>query len=305
VNVYSNLSGIDFQLQPTTYELFGTVVAGLTSAPISGAVLQLGTAAPFVTTNGTGRFAAPLENGTYLVTIGAPTADNDTNVTLSVSINGADVERNFSLYPPSTEIEGLVVNSQTGLPVPNATVAVTGVTISGVAWSRTYSASALGTLDVPLYQGTYSLNATAGGYLSLRQNLTARSSIQPVVFALVPPSTNASRGAGGSFPTADLDLALVGAAIALGLVLAILLARRSRTGIDARLGPEKFSKVLSGESVSTGMRPAVRLRCPTCQTEFDSPSGPAADRIPVNRGEDLSFAAICPACGTAVEYSAN
>ncbi|MCI4324004.1 MAG: carboxypeptidase regulatory-like domain-containing protein [Thermoplasmata archaeon] len=302
ITVDANLTGVDFELHPTAYDLYGTVVEGLTSAPVRGATLQLGTDAPFATTNSSGQFDAPFGNGTYLVTILPPAAINDSSVTLSISINGASVERNVSLYPPLTTVEGLVVNSQTGLPVANATVAVTGVTISGVNWSRTYPASALGSLDLSLYQGRYSLNASAGGYLSLQQNLTASGAIQPVVFALSVASPVTGHGSSPNSPDGFLELLLVAMGIVAGLGVAAILIRRSRTGVDAELGPEIFSKVLNGASTSNVDRSQVQLRCASCGTDFDAPSGPPADRRPAALVEELSYAAVCPSCGKDVEY---
>ena len=133
--------------------LTGAVTDAGTGVPIAGASVQAGVFSTI--TNGSGVYTITLPTGTYNVTASRfgyfPQTAN------GVVINdGATVTQNFSLVAaPSFTVSGHV-RSQSGIPIPNATVTIAGTPIAPAVTDANgfYSFS-----SVP--QGTYSMTAAA------------------------------------------------------------------------------------------------------------------------------------------------
>ncbi|MCI4323763.1 MAG: hypothetical protein L3K03_07075 [Thermoplasmata archaeon] len=231
VTVHSNRSGINFILYPSAFTLTGTIRDGLTNDVLSGAKLELSsTGATIATTDADGQYQARLANGTYEVTVVDSGTANYQPLSVIVSINGGDVQRDMALYPPSTEIDGLVVDSGSGLPVAFATVTIGGTTSTGIPWSTMRQSSSVGTVEVQLYSGTYTVQVNATGYSGVHESLVPQGTVQQVVVSL-PPMTNGSSGPTGGASSGGSSNFLYGTAAALGAVVILtmgVLAWRAR-----------------------------------------------------------------------------
>ncbi|MCI4324050.1 MAG: carboxypeptidase-like regulatory domain-containing protein [Thermoplasmata archaeon] len=199
IKVHADVSGIDFGLTPTEFTLSGSVLDGLTALPVSGLSLENSTGI-VATTDSNGQYSVLLANGTYTFTLVSNGVVQYATSSFTVVMNGGPVQRDLQVFPPQTTIDGLVVDSASGLPVANATFEIIGQTSSGIPWSATYSSTELGTVSVPLYQGTYTISATAIGYQNGSKTLSPTGSTQQVVLSLnqvpttpvVPASTGSS-----------------------------------------------------------------------------------------------------------------
>ncbi len=202
ITVHADLSGIEFALPQTVYTVSGLISDGLTGAPISQARIVVG-GTQLASSGPTGSYSVALPNGTYTITVSPPvTASNAGGygtVNISVGISGAAVTRNILLYPGSTEISGLVVDSLTGAPIANASVVISGATEDGLPVSEgTLFTTAQGTFSARVYFGTYRINVSAAGYLPNFSPVVAKSSaILPATLALTPVSATATSGSGG------------------------------------------------------------------------------------------------------------
>src|SRR5437773_3510371 len=131
--------------------LTGTVTDAGTSAPIAGASVQAGAFSTI--TDGSGVYTITLPTGTYNVTASRFGYSPQTVNGLVIN-DGATVTQHFSLVAvPSFTVSGHV-RSQSGTPLPNATVTIAGTPIAPAVTDSNgfYSFS-----SVP--QGTYSMTA--------------------------------------------------------------------------------------------------------------------------------------------------
>ncbi|MCI4322736.1 MAG: carboxypeptidase-like regulatory domain-containing protein [Thermoplasmata archaeon] len=233
VTAHADVTGVDFLLAPTAYTFSGLVTDGLTGSVVSGADIEteyVGVSSVIATSDADGLFSAVLSNGSYSIVLQPPGTGGYVPQTFPLSINGANVSRNLSLYPPQTVVDGLVVDASTGLPVIHASIMIVGTTVTGIPWNETYSASSLGTVSASVYSGTYTIEASASGYASASQSVAPRGSSQQVVFSLNVEPTNATTTPAGSGSSWNPTLA-IGAVVAVGalaLVAVALITRRQR-----------------------------------------------------------------------------
>ncbi|MCI4324061.1 MAG: carboxypeptidase regulatory-like domain-containing protein, partial [Thermoplasmata archaeon] len=185
--VHENLTGVDFSLYPSAFSVTGTVRDGLTGGVLEGAELKLTlTGGELATTDANGEFTALLSNGTYSVTVELGGGAVYEPLSFVLTINGANLQRNVSLFPPWTNLYGLIVSARSGLPVANATVIITGVTSTGLPWSTTLQTSALGTLGIVVYSGSYVVQANATGFVGATQQFAPVGSSQQITLLLTP-----------------------------------------------------------------------------------------------------------------------
>ncbi|HEY6238912.1 MAG TPA: carboxypeptidase regulatory-like domain-containing protein, partial [Thermoplasmata archaeon] len=199
--VHSNLTGVDFALATMTYRVNGTIRDALTGSMLPGIqIVQSG--AVLGSTGSGGDYALLLANGTFplLAQSTSLTGTDYAPLSFSVNVNGAPLRRDLNLYPASIAVTGEVVDAQTGLPIPGATVAAFGPGPTGLA--ATDVASATGAFRLNLGPGDYVINVSAPGF-------------EPVSLALPVPN-----GTG----TLVIPLVRISAGAALNLVLPILIA---------------------------------------------------------------------------------
>ncbi|MCI4322571.1 MAG: carboxypeptidase regulatory-like domain-containing protein, partial [Thermoplasmata archaeon] len=231
VEVHQDVGGIDFGLNPSEFRLSGSVQDGLTGLAVSGISLE-NASGVVATTDADGVFSLLLANGSYTFTVEAPGDRSYAATTFSLDVNGGPLERNLELFPPKTTVDGLVVDSASGLPVANATFQIVGQTSSGVPWSSTFASTELGTVSIPLYQGTYTISATAIGYQTASRTVTPAGSSQEVVLSLKQvPSTVLPAATSGSSMGDWLAYAAVAgaAALLLGGVFVYTARKRPKT----------------------------------------------------------------------------
>ncbi|MCI4323132.1 MAG: carboxypeptidase regulatory-like domain-containing protein [Thermoplasmata archaeon] len=219
VAVHDNVTGIDFSLYPSAFTLSGEVRDGLTNDVLDGVELQLTlTQSALASTDADGHYAVLLSNGTYAVTVLSPEGAVYEPLAFVVTINGANVQRNVTLFPPSTSIDALTVDASSGLPVANATVTFGGTTSTGIPWTTTLHSTPLGTISLTIYAGTYVVQVNASGFTGLNQDLVPHGASQQIILTLTPtaptlPATTSTP----SPPAGDAEWAY-GAAIAIAAI---------------------------------------------------------------------------------------
>jgi hypothetical protein len=134
--------------------------------PIPGAMATYSgsSAGSFPATTSLGTTSAILVNGTYQVTV---SASGFVNASTIIVINGSGANVTFTLSPPPALLTGIVENELTSAPVPNASVAYSGVGRSGVN-----ETDGLGKFALLLPPGTYALELDAVGYLLQNVSVT-------------------------------------------------------------------------------------------------------------------------------------
>ncbi|HEV2316334.1 MAG TPA: carboxypeptidase regulatory-like domain-containing protein [Thermoplasmata archaeon] len=234
--VHANLTGEDFVLPQALYTLSGTTRDGLTGDLVPNVeIYSLGTLV--ATSDAYGTYSLALGNGSYTFTTLASGAFRAiyASATFSVSIQGASRVRNLQLFPVAAQVYGLVVNSQTGAPIPNATVVIVGSTQDSYPTSATYRTGPLGTFVAPIYVGAYSLNASAGGYSSTSTTLKPTTNATMPVTLSLTPVTAGGLGNGSGVGLAPI-LVVVGVA-GLGVAVFVGLGRLRTAGSGSARGP--------------------------------------------------------------------
>jgi hypothetical protein len=221
VEVTGPLTGIDFSLPVTTFAVSGVITDGLTNRTLGGvAILENGITLGVSSSDGA--YSVPLANGShYLVAQGpSPYAP----LAFIAVVSGHAQSYPLALFPPSSNVNGLVVNSLTGGPLAGAAVSLNGTTADGTSWTMSVTSDADGRFVLLAYPGAYTAIARMGGFSPTQAALlvNATSSAIPLTLALQPATL------GSAAPSSSLLWAIVGAVVAVGIVVVVLfLARRS------------------------------------------------------------------------------
>ncbi len=233
----------DLLLSVQTYDVSGIVADGYTGAGLAnvsiGLVAANGTWVPLATSAADGSFSTELPNGSWSIrAVPAPSSTVPyAPVTFPIQIDGAAQSLPIDLLPPQTAIYGLVADQTSGLPIVGAQVTVQGVAVDGHSVQLSFVSSANGTFRIVLPEGQYTFDASALGYVTLRQGVDATGSTGSVVLALGGmPGTSPSSGSAISLGGWEL---LIVTAAAIGGVGATILGlrlrgRRTRPAREAR-----------------------------------------------------------------------
>jgi hypothetical protein len=216
VEVHADRSGLDFQLTPATFALSGSTVDGLTGVPIAGVQIA-GNGQLLATSDELGHFAVQLVDGSYTLQA-VPPADlgaEYTSVTFHEVLAGTPIVRDIALYPPLSQVYGVVVDSISGTALTGASVSLVGTNQEGLPVGGSFTSDELGSFAVALYPGNYTVYAAATGYLGA--NLTLRivgENPQSIILKLTPASGGPTNSNG--VPVAAWILA-AGVVVAVGL----------------------------------------------------------------------------------------
>ena len=223
VDVTANLANVDFLIGVQTYAVSGIVRDGLKGTGIGNVSISEGTTVLGVSASN-GAYSVELANGTHdlVAAGGAPY----TNVSFSVAVSGAPVSFPITLYPPAVLLDGLVVNSLSGLPLESVAVTISGTTSDGTTWSANAMSGADGRFVVSAYPGTYTAVGTLNGYSSAHLSVVvgAASSSEPLTLPLPPMSTSAAASPANAWMWA----ALGGIAAAGVAAVIVFIGRRFR-----------------------------------------------------------------------------
>ncbi len=220
--VHTNVSGVVFALPTMTYDVTGTARDALSGVPLNAVAIREG-GTTLAETGSSGTFFFGLANGSYSLIASASGATGSSYLDLpfTISVIGHSVLRDVQLTPDIGAISGVVVDANSGLPIPTASVAPFDVGTSNHLGVTTVSAT--GAFSLPLAAGSYLLNVSAPGYESAVVPVSVPGTSGPVTVALVPLGTSGTLGL--SIPVPIVLGVLVGLALA---VVALVLWRRSR-----------------------------------------------------------------------------
>ncbi|MCI4363939.1 MAG: carboxypeptidase regulatory-like domain-containing protein [Thermoplasmata archaeon] len=230
VIAHATVVNVTLTLAPSTYLLSGVVRDGLVpNQPVQGVTISEsigGAVTTIAQSDASGAYSVPLENGTHVLTAapGSAVAITYTPVSFTVAINGGPVTHDVLLFPPVTQVYGLVVDAVSGLALANASVVGNGLTSEHIPSQFAISTSGTGTFQVTLYEGSYTVTASAKGYLTQKYAVTANGQPTQQLTLSLPPSPPPA-SSGSSTPFAGGTLALLGGVAAVA-VAAMLLARR-------------------------------------------------------------------------------
>ena len=176
----------DFALSPAPpgeYSLSGLISSAATGLPVSGASVAL-SGGSSTTSAGDGTYAFTVVNGSYVVTVTDPGYQARS---AGVSIAGADVTQDFALALFVYDVNG-TVKDPSGTGIANASVAVSG--------GSSYAANSAGQYLVQLGNGSYTLTASAAGYVDAQATVVIAGTAQTQDFVLHAESsaTYAIRG---------------------------------------------------------------------------------------------------------------
>ncbi len=225
VDVNASVSGLVFTLSTWGWNMSLVVEDGLTQTPIVGAAVTAD-AVSLGTTDGAGRLAASLPNGTYLLTVQPPAALGSAYVplTVTVEVSDAPVARLVDLYPAISTVTG-TVRSTSGAPIPGATVTLTGTASDGASFTVSRVSDAAGQVTLPAYAGSYTAEANASGYASATEGLSLAGGPGQLALTLAPAGP-APAGTLGSSSFASYVEIGAGIALIAGAVGALQLFRR-------------------------------------------------------------------------------
>jgi hypothetical protein len=236
LSVHENYTGLNYVLPLAVFSLTGTTKDGLTGAPLADVSIyednQLVTQS-----DRSGAYSLTLPNGTFTFRAQATGsfASLYAPVTFTVAVTGAGGVRDVQLFPPQSQIYGLVVDSLTGQPIANVSVSIVGTTVDGVPWSGIFRSSGVGTFVVPIYDGSYRLNASAPGFLGAQTTVQPSSAAAvPVTLSLTPISTAPANGGGTTPLTPYLVL---GALVVVSIAGFLALGRLRAAGTDDEAPP--------------------------------------------------------------------
>ncbi|MCI4325731.1 MAG: carboxypeptidase regulatory-like domain-containing protein [Thermoplasmata archaeon] len=226
--VHGPLSGLRITLSVQTYTETGRIVDGLTNLPLASVQILVGTTVAN-TTGLDGKYAVALPNGTSVLTAvyQGSSAVNYGQVSFAVQINGGGGVRNISLYPPITDVFGLVVDGASGTPLAGAGVLIVGRATDAKVINETLQTSPSGAFQVNLPEGTYSVTGIYGGYANTTLTVTPRGVSTQLLVPLTSTSTVGAHAAGSS-GNAWLGVGVaLGAIVVLGAAAAIVSLYRS------------------------------------------------------------------------------
>ncbi|MCI4329441.1 MAG: carboxypeptidase regulatory-like domain-containing protein [Thermoplasmata archaeon] len=213
--VHGPLSGLKLTLSVQTYYVTGWVSDGLTHQPLDSVQILVGTTV--ANTTGTdGKYAVALPNGTTTLTAvyQGSSSVNYGQVSFAVSVNGGGPVRNVTMYPPITDVYGLVVDAASGTPLGGAGVLIVGQASDTKAINETIQTSPSGAFQVELPAGTYRVTGIYGGYTNATLTVKPSGVATQLLVGLSPVPTSSSHVA----PSAGS--AWTGIAVALGIVVA-------------------------------------------------------------------------------------
>ena len=227
VDVTTDLTNVDFLLADQTYSVSGLVRDGLKGTPLSNVSISEGGSVLGVSgTNGV--YSVELPNGTH--TLIASGGSPYTNVTFTVAVSGGPVAYPISLYPPAVSLDGLAVNSLSGLPLSNVAVTISGTTSDGTPWTTNVVSGTDGRFEVTTYPGSYMAVGNLNGYSSAHLAVVVGAAVSSVPFTLtLPPSS----GSAASTPANAWIWAAVGGVAAAGVAAAIIVIGRRTRGPQA------------------------------------------------------------------------
>jgi hypothetical protein len=233
VQVAGPVSGVDFALPVATFTVSGVVRDGLTGLPLEGVIL-LENGGPLGTSGADGSYSIALANGTHdLVAQGPP---QYASLQLVVTVSGSAETEPLTLYPPSVDVNGLVVNGLTGIPLEGASVTVTGNTSEGTSWTLNVVTGADGRFVVIAYPGAYTAVAQMGGFASNQSALLLNSSVSVVPLTLtLEPAT--ATGPASAPPLLWGIVGLVGTGVIVVVVLLVVRRRASPRSPPPAAGP--------------------------------------------------------------------
>jgi hypothetical protein len=223
VTVHENVTNVNFALAAMTYLVEGVTTDGGTGSLLSGVVLaNNGTVVARSDANGV--YQLQLPNGT--TTFSASYSTNGTvqygTVSVAITVTGGSVQHNIALPRTEVPLGGVVVNAETGRPVPAASVSLWTASGRGEG-SRSTDAS--GAFTFGPGPGTYNVSVTAPGFVATNVTISTGTVGNYTTVSLEPVSS-ATGGAGIS----PLELAVIaGGAVAVGLAASVAIrAGRAR-----------------------------------------------------------------------------
>lgn len=249
VIVHGALGGLVLPLSLMNYTVSGRIVDGLTHQVVPGVVITIGGAfgtQSLGVSDPSGHYAILLSNGSYqLNATSLSTGIAYATLPFNVTVNGGPVDRDLSIYPPMSAIDGVVVDKNSGLPVPDATVTVTGQALDGAPYAAHTAADLAGRFTVDLPAGTYHAVSSSSGYLTNNVAFTVSPPTAPLTISL-SPSSNPSTGTGGS-PTngATGFYILLGIAVAMVVLAGAFLMWKGR-GAGRRRPPAAPARRVPG-----------------------------------------------------------
>jgi hypothetical protein len=238
LRVDGNVTGIRVVLNPMTYAWTGVVSDGLNGQPFSQATVSVD-GATVGTTDLSGTYTLALANGTYTITVvvaGAPTIYAVNTFTLAV--NGAGGVRDVPIFPPTVTVYALVVDAVTGLPIADAAVEVAGtVSPEAVPYERSLSTDALGAAQTPVFNGKYTVTASATGYATSTQAVDTSNGTVSVTVSLQPNAVPASSSSGPLVPV--LGIAIAGGVVAAAAIAYVVTRRLAAAGASGAPTPTR------------------------------------------------------------------
>ena len=245
--VRGNVTGLTVTLLPMTYVWTGYVTDGINHQPLVGVDITLGAGGLQVaTTDSSGLYTLSLPNGTFNLDAGYASGSSLSiaypTIPFVVTVNGAPGTHNLGLFPPLRTLDIQVVNRASGIPIPNASVVVAGVTRpENVGLQIPGSTNVNGSVAIGVYTGIYNVTASASGYLTsaVASDSTGSNATLSVVVELAPISTGGS-SSGGLTPAIGAALAGGVVALAAGVYLFTRrLSAASRSGAIASVAPAR------------------------------------------------------------------
>ncbi|MCI4323167.1 MAG: carboxypeptidase regulatory-like domain-containing protein [Thermoplasmata archaeon] len=233
ITVHQDLGNVDFALAPSLYVVSGRVTDGLSGTGLSDAMITI----PYVAstlTNASGEYSFEAPNGTFASRVTPQSGEPDLPTTITLVVNGADVERDVALYPPGTTVDGLVADALSGEPIRGATVTISGTTAGGVPWSGRYLANSLGRVSIVVYAGQYSVNASAVGYTPATAPVTTSGGGSVPLLLTLTASPGSFLAPPASPPWTSLDWTYVAVVVGIGA------AAVAGIYLGTRLGREEY-----------------------------------------------------------------
>ncbi|HYK93804.1 MAG TPA: carboxypeptidase regulatory-like domain-containing protein [Thermoplasmata archaeon] len=228
ITITAPLAGLDLALSPMTYNVTGLVLDGLNQQPLAGVALMEGGVSLLGTTLTDGSFAIALANGTHFITASYQGASSVpyADVAFSVTVNGMNQVHNVAMVPATVLIHGTVVDSLSGVALPNAVVAVRGLAADGVPITQDLMADGSGSFTILLPAGSYNASTAYTGYVKGVVNFQAQPPAAPITLSLAPLGVASSVPSSGSL----LLVPLIGlaAVIAVVAILSLLVLRNRR-----------------------------------------------------------------------------
>jgi hypothetical protein len=219
VIVHTNVTGFVVSLTTRLFLVSGTVRDSTTGSPIAAATISEN-GSVLTTTDASGTYSLSLPNGTYdLVAEGSGSGGvSYSPLGFPVLVAGGSVVHNVSLAEATARLSGVVVDASSGLPIPGASVTVSGGPLTK---ALTASAGVAGAFAFSLAPGSYLLNVTAPSY--------SPTSVQVQVPTNGPidvPLAASARASTGPATLTSLDLAVVGVAVVAVVLVAVAVRYR-------------------------------------------------------------------------------